>query len=423
MKSSRMILVLFIFAAGITTGWNRTENPADSIIYEVPTMIAVIDTDGRLEEPCWSGACPIRQFYHTEKPLPLALDARVLAFFDGENLVFGFDLPAIAREAEPERCYLSDEFDLRRIPNVTITLDPEHRHGVYYKFIIDPAGRRQDLKVDDESWTTPWTAAIKQENGRFSAEVRIPVHAIFNRQPAGEFWGFNISFTEASGKETCHSTPMDLKTSDAENFGHLLFSGTLTDQQAGELKSSLPAIHSAMKENRLAVNNALCGPEMKQIPEEIENLQVGGQLSLKDGTHITCLGMDNQPVIRSDHPFFYEKYNHPELQRLRNQYSLHEIIAPGKNDFEQILLLNEWLVKHVPFGSPPPIMPQALHVLHHGLNGQPFYCTFMSFTLMQMYCSLGFTARKITSVGHGTLDVWSNYWRKWMQIDPSRNSY
>jgi len=42
---------------------------------------------------------------------------------------------------------------------------------------------------------------------------------------------------------------------------------------------------------------------------------------------------------------------------------------------------------------------------------------------MQMFSSLGFTARKITSVGHGTLDVWSNYWRKWMQIDPSRNSY
>ena len=68
-------------------------------------------------------------------------------------------------------------------------------------------------------------------------------------------------------------------------------------------------------------------------------------------------------------------------------------------------------------------MPQALHVLHHGLNDQTFYCTFLSFTLMQMYSSLGFTARKITSVGHGTLDVWSNYWRKWLQIDPSRNSY
>ena len=76
-----------------------------------------------------------------------------------------------------------------------------------------------------------------------------------------------------------------------------------------------------------------------------------------------------------------------------------------------------------PFGSPPPMRPQALQVLYYGLNGQAFYCTYKSFTLMQMYCSLGFTARKMTSVGHGTLDVWSNYWRKWMQIDPSRNSY
>jgi hypothetical protein len=67
--------------------------------------------------------------------------------------------------------------------------------------------------------------------------------------------------------------------------------------------------------------------------------------------------------------------------------------------------------------------PDALHVLSKGLTGQTFNCTYLSFTLMQMYISLGYTARKITSVGHGTLDVWSDYWGKWFQIDPSRNSY
>ena len=39
-------------------------------------------------------------------------------------------------------------------------------HGVYYKFVIDPQGRRQELRVDDESWTTTWTSETVQEDGR-----------------------------------------------------------------------------------------------------------------------------------------------------------------------------------------------------------------------------------------------------------------
>lgn len=403
--------------------WSWSEDTASTIIFEVPTLAEEFEMDGKLSEPVWSGAYVIKQFYLSEGEKPTKVNARVLLFLDGKSLVFGFDLPALETEQEAKQCFLSDEYDLRRVPNVTITLDPEHQHGTYYKFVIDPEGRRQDLRVDDESWITEWTASAVQEGSRLTAEVRIPVDKICSKPLEGLFWGFNVSFTRTDGGEIFHSTSMDKKTMDAENFGHLLFMGTLSSEKIQELRSSLPAIHTLKMDQKLAANQAMCGPMPEEIPGEIANLETGVEFSLKDGTRITCLGIDNQPVIRSNFPFFYEQYEHPDLHQLRNQYSLQEIIAPGKNDFEQILLLNEWLVDHVPFGSPPPIMPQALHVLQHGLNGQTFYCTFLSFTLMQMYSSLGFTARKITSVGHGTLDVWSNYWGKWMQVDPSRNSY
>lgn len=423
MKSRPTIIALTVLTCFILAGWIWDKDIASSIIFEIPTISDEINTDGKLFEQSWSDACIIKEFYLPESISPNSIIARVLALYDGENLVLGFDLPAMVSEQEAKQCYLSAEFDLRRIPNVTITLDTEHQHGVYYKFVIDPSGRRQDLRVDDESWSTSWTSGTVQSDGRFVAEVSIPVHNIFKQSIAGSFWGFNISFSETSGNDTYHSTPMDIKTMDAENFGHLLFAGNLSNKEIGKLRSSLSAIHKSKMDDKLATNRALCGPILKEIPGELKDFTTGDKFSLKDGTEISCLGFDNQPVVRSTYPFFYEKYENPELQRLRNQYSLKEIIAPGKNDFEQILMLNEWLVNHVPFGSPPPIMPQALHVLQHGLNGQTFYCTFLSFTLMQMYSSLGFTARKITSVGHGTLDVWSNYWRKWMQIDPSRNSY
>ena len=237
MKNRQTIIGLSILACIIMSDWTRIGDAASNIIYEVPSISDKINMDGKMEEPGWSDACIIKEFYHAEAAKPSRINAEVLMVFDGENLIFGFDLPAMVIDTEPKQCYLSDEFDLRRIANVTITLDPEHQHGIYYKFVIDSKGRKQDLMVDDESWTTAWTASIKQEADRFSAEVSIPVHKISSHELAGEFWGCNISFSETAGKEIRHSTPMGLKTMDAENFGHLLFTGTNTEKQIGELRS------------------------------------------------------------------------------------------------------------------------------------------------------------------------------------------
>ena len=393
------------------TAWTQSKDQPDPLIYEIPLL-----SD-------WSEALRIKEFYGSDQSGAWVIEGEILAAFDGENLVFRVDLPAFENEPEPVKCYLSDEYDLRIPPHFAISLDPGHTHGIYYRYLVDSKGRKQDLKVDDESWASAWNVASINNNGRFTAEIRIPVRQISSLDVEGTFWGFDIALPALEKGKVFHSTPIGLRTADAANFGHILFKGKLGKNQVQDLKASLPGIHQEDLEKKLAANNALCGPGRAEIPGELKGMAAGVDFILQDGTRLTCLGMDNPPVIRSGYPFFYEKFENPDLQRLRNQYSLEEIIAPGKNDFEQILLLNEWLVDHVPFGTPPPIRPQALQVLYYGLNGQPFYCTYLSFTLMQMYCSLGFTARKLTSVGHGTLDVWSNYWGKWMQIDPSRNSY
>lgn len=413
MKSLTPFLAIALLAFCGTSLWAQPTALSEPKIYDIPD----------------AGSSLIEDFFLTDGTEAKDVDAGVKVSLKENSLVFEFNLPVFTGSDDLKLCYLSDEFDLRLVPNITISLDPEHGHGVYYNFIIDSEGRRQDLRVDDESWLTEWTAETRVEGGRFFAEIRIPVEKIASAGIAdaagmqGKFWGFNVSLNGIFPRASLHTTPMGLRSADAANFGHLLFSGQLPGGELRQLRSSLPDIHVSMKQEALAANRAMCGPELRELDGKITGLVAGEDLKLKNGKEITVLGIDNDPVIRSDYPFFYEKYNNPELQRLRKQYSLKEIIAPGKNDFEQILLLNEWLVEHVPFGSPPPMRPQALQILHYGLNGQTFYCTYVSFTLMQMYCSLGFTARKMTSVGHGTMDVWSNYWRKWMQIDPSRNSY
>ena len=423
MKERRLLSAIPIITICSISAWTQSIDPINTTIYEVPDLSEKINTDGLLDEKAWSEACRIEEFFVSENASPSLINAEILLLFDGENLIFGLDLPAFKNSPDPEKCYLSDEYDLRPTPNVAISLDPGNQHGVYYRFIIDSEGRKQDLKVDDESWSTEWNVVVRKNGDRFTAEIQIPLHKISGLDVEGEFWGFNLTLNEINNREVFHTTPMGPRSADAANFGHILFKGGLNKKQLEQLKPSLSDVHNTNKEKQLAANKALCGPELQEIAEELKAIKTGFDFRLKDGTHIICLGMDNQPIVRSNYPFFYEKFDNPDLQRLRNQYSLEEIIAPGKNDFEQILLLNEWLVNHVTFGSPPKMRPQALQVLYYGLNGQTFYCTYLSFTLMQMYCSLGFTARKLTSVGHGTLDVWSNYWRKWMQIDPSRNSY
>lgn len=418
-KFSFCLLLLFFF---YLNGRAQSEKVPDPSIFEISTLSEAIRVDGRLDESEWTKASRITHFFHPDQAQAIQADVRVLIARDKDNLYFGLDLPAFHAGEELSRCYLSDEYDLRWVPNVSISLDPGHSHGIYYNFLIDSEGHRQDLRVDDESWNSEWKAVTSIEKGRYRAEVSIPLK-LFSSAGEGIFWGFTLALNEILPGGSLYSNPVGLRTADAANFGHLLFTGSLNKRAIGQKIGSLSEIHLSMEADKLETNRAMCGPELEEILHEISGPAVGEKISLRNGESLSCLGLDNDLVLRSNFPFFYEKYENPELQRLRNQYSLQEIIAPGKNDFEQILLLNEWLVEHVPFGSPPPMRPQALQVLYHGLNGQTFYCTYLSFTLMQMYCSLGFTARKITSVGHGTLDVWSNYWGKWMQIDPSRNSY
>ncbi|MBN2290308.1 MAG: hypothetical protein JXQ83_13320 [Candidatus Glassbacteria bacterium] len=398
-------------------------DPAAGIVLEVPRVDEMPLFDGDLDEPAWENAGVIKKLFRAEDTGVSPAAAAVGVLYDGAGLMFSLDLPGADAAENPGQCYLSGEHDLTGGPHVRICLDPPHRHGVYYQFIIDPAGRRQDMRVFDESWSADWTAAVVSEGGRLKAEVFIPVAGIFGAPEDGEVWGFNVALFGIGEGGDLSSTPILLDLADAERFGHLLFRGGLDAESIARIRADLPEVHRQQKQARLADIRKMCGPEPVELPGKLYGLAPGREYPLQDGLKITCLGLDNPRIVRSRYPFFYEKYENPDLQRLRERFRLDEIIAPGRNEFEQMLLLNEWLAENVPFGRPALIRPQAFYVLEHGLAGQTFNCTYLSFTLAQLYTSLGWTARKMTSAGHGTLDVWSNYWRKWVQIDPSRNSY
>lgn len=427
MKHLLIISILMLLTNG-TFGANGKKNIDEKndiwkTVFDVPFVSENINVDGLIKEKIWTLATPINKFYNSVDARPAKTDANIGMLFNNENLIFSIKTPKIKYDGQLKKCFLSDEFDLRLVPNISIYLEPGHNHGVYYRFIIDFKGDKQDLCVDDESWGMEWSAAINESDGYFTAEIKIPVEKLHATVMEGDIWGFNVTLNGINGKESASATPVKIRLADANNFGHLLFKGNLNSSELAGIKKSLPETHHKQYKDKLAANTAMCGPQFTEIKTKLDGLSVGKELTLKSGTKIMCIGLDNNDVVRSDYPFFYEKFENEQLQRLRKQYNLEDIIAPGKNDFEKLLLLNEWLYTHVKFGSPPPMRPNALQVLYYGLNGQTFYCTYLSFTLMQMYTSLGYTARKLTSEGHGTLDVWSDYWGKWIQIDPSRHSY
>ncbi len=421
--SLNAVFTLLIWSVGYCVGSGLDEqnfpwpDPANGSVLVVPS----VEGAGAAE---WVQAAEIATFYRGSDGAGANLNGSVRMLLSGGRLLLKFSLPAAVASDEPRKCFLSDEPSLLGAgPCISVALDPLHGHGVYYQFVADPAGRKLDMRTFDESWNANWTVEIDKSPDRWEGVITIPVAEIFSAPAAGEVWGFNLTLHGMEGGQALCSTPLALNLADAEAYGHLLFRGTLDLRRVESIKAALPEVHKWAREQKLAANRAICGPEMVEIGAELAGIAVRKEYALTGGRKITCVGLDNTPIVKSRYPFFYAKYEDPELARLRRTFRLDEVVAPGRNEFEKILLLNEWLVEHVPFGSPPPIRPNAFHVLGHGLNGQTFFCTYLSFTLTQMYASLGWTARKLTSVGHGTLDVWSNYWRKWIQIDPSRNSY
>ena len=128
-------------------------DPANEIVLEVPSGESEILVDGNPGEAGWKTCAVIEKFYRTADAGQASVDAAVGVLYDGENLLFRIDSPPVEAEDSLKKCFLSDEFDLARSKaSVSIFLDPFHGHGVYYRFIVDPGGNKQDLRVADESW-------------------------------------------------------------------------------------------------------------------------------------------------------------------------------------------------------------------------------------------------------------------------------
>jgi hypothetical protein len=126
-------------------------------------------------------------------------------------------------------------------------------------------------------------------------------------------------------------------------------------------------------------------------------------------------------------PFAYQAPS-PRLKLLRERYQLDKVIAPGKTEMEQLMLLRHWVRNqwHTAWGNHPAAwMPpwDALIILES--KDQPdclTMCTHYACVFTQCCLALGWNARHCILDHHCVAEVWVDQHRKWVMMDAGNSA-
>lgn len=155
------------------------------------------------------------------------------------------------------------------------------------------------------------------------------------------------------------------------------------------------------------------------------------------GRKATLKKLDTLPYVESEYTkrFKFDAYDNPKLKELRERYKLDEVIAPGKNEFDQQVLLMDWTHRQFKkFGRPSANPKGALEILRDIEQGHTFFCAHYAKLFVSSAASLGWVDRELAlrrhqgtatggSTEHSSTEIWSNQYRKWVMLDPTSNMY
>ena len=168
-----------------------------------------------------------------------------------------------------------------------------------------------------------------------------------------------------------------------------------------------------------------------------EPLKEGDVIQLR-GRTATVKRLETLPYVESDYTkrFKFDSFDNPKLKELREKYHLDDVIAPGRDEFEQQILLMDWTHKQFKkFGRPSTNCHGALQILKAIDEGHTFFCAHYANVLVSAAASLGWVDRALAlrrhqgvnkvggSTEHSVTEIWSNQHRKWVMLDPTSNMY
>jgi len=170
---------------------------------------------------------------------------------------------------------------------------------------------------------------------------------------------------------------------------------------------------------------------------DAKSLQEGASVDL-GGRTATLKKLDTLPFIESEYTkrFKFDSYENPKLEELRERYKLDEVVASGKDEFDQQVRLMDWTHRQFKkFGRPSTNAKGAGDILKAIGEGHTFFCAQYAEVLVSCAASLGWVDRPLAlrrhqgvakvggSTEHSVTEIWSNQHRKWVMLDPTSSMY
>ena len=163
------------------------------------------------------------------------------------------------------------------------------------------------------------------------------------------------------------------------------------------------------------------GPKVAALVNEWELIEVGSTVDLA-GSRLTVLEVEGPELVRSRLPFTFEDPEGDRPSEFRERYRVAQAVARGSTELEQLKLLRDWVAEKVPFGQPQHHNIDPFYIMDRAAEGALHNCTYNAVVYLAALESLGHTARKLSTCGHGTIEMWSNELAKWIVLDPSRRN-
>ncbi len=194
-------------------------NTLEAFPFGVPPKL-----DGVLDDPCWSGSAAV-----TRLVPDAAAPVRVMTGYDKDNIYIGFSQETDTRklkrdQGNPDGTVWADD-------SFQVLFSPGDDNRTYHQFIVNSLNVRQTYhhyfdQVKDDFATVrnlfagQWDSAVKVEDRRWSAELRIPRRLI--PEPESEpLHGFQILVSNPSMNQNCFWSPSP-RSGMPSNFGVLV---------------------------------------------------------------------------------------------------------------------------------------------------------------------------------------------------------
>ena len=131
--------------------------------------------------------------------------------------------------------------------------------------------------------------------------------------------------------------------------------------------------------------------------------------------------------------FVRQKEDNPRLVRFKQENRLEEVIAGGKDEISQLVLLNEWTFQQFgDFDRPSYKTEDALVILEKIKEDHTFYCAQYVSVFVTAAFALGWEARPVSlkwshyagrDSNHNVTEVWVKSLGKWVMFDPTLRHY